>query len=825
MSVRCSRCASFVSRRRSFLLAAVAALAAPCLAEADVVLEVSVIEAPGKPLAGATVQLAGTGRVCSTDSTGLCRFEALAPGRYDVSVRLAGFGTSRAEVLVKDGAPARLPVSLAPEVHRSESVTVSPDARDTFESYQPATVLAGGDLAQTLAANLGETLGSQTGVNVRAFGPGPSRPVIRGLDGDRVLILENGARTGDLSSQSADHAVNIDPTSATQVEVVRGPATLLYGSSALGGVVNVLSDEIPTHPVRNATGAVTLMGGTANDEAGVAGNVALGNGRWAVQGRRLGESHRRRDDPGRDDPEHPVPDEGRRRRTRLHRRQRLPRGLVPVRRQPLRRAVRGRGRDAAQPPPPPRRPARRAPEPGRLHRGAEVRGRLPRLRSRRDRGQRGDRHQLQERVQRGPAAAQPRAARPPQGDVRLLGNAPQLQLGGRGGARSADHAEHLRRVRLRGAELQPPVAPVRREGGPDGFSPDGAAVDRPELTDRDFTEFSGSLGLVGRLRDELTLAANLARAARNPSLEELYNHGPHAGNFAFEIGNPDLVSEKGLGLDVSLRYRSRRLHAELTWFRNSIDDYIFPFQTGEVRGRPAGRELQVRGQQLQGFEAHVDVGFSDSLWLELGGDAVRGELRATARRFRGCRPTGAGSACATRRAASTSRARSHGGEQDRVYGAETPTDGYTVVNLHASYTFASGAPPTCHAARRQSRRRDLPQPPVLHQGPRAGDGAQPQARLHSPLLIPASALRRAAASYRRPPSRPPPGPLGSGPAASRAGVGRKARGELLDARLGAATNDSMCPPGAPGSRIGPFSSTGTNTTSPGSGTPRSGAPP
>ncbi len=76
--------------------------------------------------------------------------------------------------------------------------------------------------------------------------PGPSRPVIRGLDGDRVLILEDGQRIGDLSSQSGDHGVIVNPAGASKIEVVRGPATLLYGSNAIGGLVNVISDTIPT---------------------------------------------------------------------------------------------------------------------------------------------------------------------------------------------------------------------------------------------------------------------------------------------------------------------------------------------------------------------------------------------------------------------------------------------------------------------------------------------------------------------------------------------------------------------------------------------------
>ena len=116
------------------------------------------------------------------------------------------------------------------------------------------------------------------------------------------------------------------------------------------------------------------------------------------------------------------------------------------------------------------------------------------------------------------------------------------------------------------------------------YSPEGG------LPDRDFTDVSGSVGLLFRpaaANDRLTFAASLARAARNPALEELYFFGEHPGNFAFEIGNPNLDSERALGLDASVRWRSRRFSGEFTYFRNSIDDYIFrnPISEEEFEAR------------------------------------------------------------------------------------------------------------------------------------------------------------------------------------------------------------------------------------------------
>jgi iron complex outermembrane recepter protein len=242
-----------------------------------------VSDSDGKPVSGAAVTLLPTNRQATTGEDGLARFDRVPPGAYDVAVRGSGLAPSRTDVQVAEGAPVSIGMTLTTQVHLSESVTVSPNARDTFESYQPASILGGEDLRQRLGNTLGATLANEPGVNVRSFGSDNARPVVRGLDNDRVLILENGARTGDLSSQSADHGVTLDPATATQIEVVRGPATLLYGSSAIGGVVNLVSDEIVTKPLQGVHGAFTVQGATADENAGIAGNLSGGNGKIAYQ--------------------------------------------------------------------------------------------------------------------------------------------------------------------------------------------------------------------------------------------------------------------------------------------------------------------------------------------------------------------------------------------------------------------------------------------------------------------------------------------------------------------------------------------------------------
>ena len=230
-----------------------------------------------EPMGGAAVVIEELRREARTAEDGTYRFESLAPGEYHVSVRAEGYSSRRAEVTVGPGT-ATLDLEVDLDLHFAEVLSVSPNPRPQFESYQPTSVLSAEDLARQLQDTIGATLQAEPGVAMRSLGPGPARPVIRGLDGDRVLVLQDGQRMGDLSSQSGDHGVPVNPASAQRIEVVRGPATLLYGANAIGGLVNIVTDQIPSEKVTAPTGSFTLNLGSNNLPVGGAGDVHVGNG-------------------------------------------------------------------------------------------------------------------------------------------------------------------------------------------------------------------------------------------------------------------------------------------------------------------------------------------------------------------------------------------------------------------------------------------------------------------------------------------------------------------------------------------------------------------
>jgi iron complex outermembrane receptor protein len=172
-------------------------------------------------------------------------------------------------------------------------VTANPLSRESTELSQSATVLQGAVLQQQLANSLGETLARTPGMSNASFGENVGRPVIRGMQGARVGILNNSLAVNDASSVSQDHAVSVEPFLVDQIEVLRGPSTLLFGSGAIGGVVNMVSPSIPQVLSEDGvSGRTILQGNTAASEEFTAGRLDLGKGAFALH---IDGFHRRTD--------------------------------------------------------------------------------------------------------------------------------------------------------------------------------------------------------------------------------------------------------------------------------------------------------------------------------------------------------------------------------------------------------------------------------------------------------------------------------------------------------------------------------------------------
>ena len=198
---------------------------------------------------------------------------------FRISLGLIGIFASLATTSGKSSSESDV-VELAPQV-----VTASPFVTDLAELVVPANEIAGADLNRRSVSSLGATLDGQPGVHSTYNGPGSGRPVIRGFDGDRVRILNQGTDSFDVSQTSPDHGVSIEPLFAHEIEVVRGPASLLYGNAAIGGVVNVMGKELPRERAsRRLSGEFEASYGSAADEksAGLALQGGQDDVAWSV---------------------------------------------------------------------------------------------------------------------------------------------------------------------------------------------------------------------------------------------------------------------------------------------------------------------------------------------------------------------------------------------------------------------------------------------------------------------------------------------------------------------------------------------------------------
>ena len=636
-----------------------------------------------QPLSGALVLIDELRRETRAAEDGTYRFENVPPGEYHIGVRAEGYSTRRTEVTV-GATPATLNIAIEFDLHFAEVVSVSPTARPQFESYQPTTVLDGQELTKNLEATIGATLSEAPGVAIREFGAASARPIIRGLDGDRISVLEDGQRMGDLSSQSGDHSVPTNPAAARKIEVVRGPATLLYGANAIGGLVNVITDSIPSERTQGASGNMTFNFGSNGGAAGAAGDIHVGNGKYALHFGGAGNRSGNYDTPdgevensqsrtamgqiglsrtgekqyvgvsyGYDDSQYGIPivEEGQ------------------VRLTPKRHSISARAG------------------------GQNLGGWLQSYRT--TLGLRNYEHSELEGDEVGTTFHNDTV----EAEVLLSHRSAGLLVGSFGGwfmnrafevvgeEALTPPVDHRAAAAFLYEEVEWQHATLQFGGRFDHARYDPEQNRR----ERTFNEWSASAGLLLKpqaANENFVIALNLARASRYPSLEELYYFGPHPGNLSFEIGNDELAAEHALGFDLSVRGRGTRFEAEFSFFRNDITNYIFRQPTGDVEDDfPVVRNIEA-DSVLTGIEAHGDVKLTNELTVEVTYDMVRGELKGSRDPLPRIPPQRLLAGLTYQKNAFQVGASAQiVSDQNRVFGEELPTEGYVTGKFFASYAF------------------------------------------------------------------------------------------------------------------------------------------
>ncbi len=622
-----------------------------------------------------------------------------------ISVLLALSATARAQTVVSSDSPP------ADETTHLEKyiVTASPLARAPDEINAPTTVVTSTALAQRLQPTLGETLTGLPGVDSTYFGPGASRPIIRGLGGDRIRVLTGGVGTIDASVISPDHAVSLDPLLIDRIEIVRGPASLLYGGGAIGGVVNIIDGRIPeTLPGAPVTGRFEVRGNSGADERAAAGVLmgAAGKFAWRLDG------FRRKTDDVR------IPGLG---PTPIIAAAMIANGETPSDGTLINSATETSGGAAG---------LSYIGESG--HLGAAYSGFdslygtvaeqevTIKLRQRRF-----DAHgewlkpvgilraakfnfglaDYQHDEFEGTALGTRFKNKGYEGRFELLHEKLGVLEGALGFQTTRSNFEAI------GAEafLPPTVTQsnalfLYEEAVRGAVTWQfGARAERQTITPEigsGFDARSHSLatftgGAVWKLNADYAVALSLSANERAPNAQELFAAGPHVGTHTFEVGDPALGVEKSTGFDLSLRKRRGFVTGELSVFVNRFNGYIFEQNTGgEEDGLPVFAYVQ-RDAKLYGGEAELTFNLRGTKSyiadLRLFADSVHATNTTDGTPLPRTTPVRFGAAFDWRSGPWSFNAElRHVESQRRIAPVETATAGYELLSLGGSWRFDLG---------------------------------------------------------------------------------------------------------------------------------------
>jgi iron complex outermembrane receptor protein len=607
-------------------------------------------------------------------------------------------------------------------------VSAGPDAKSAFDLAQGTSVLVSDQLRRSVMTTLGDTLATTPGVNATYYGPGSSRPVIRGLGGDRVRMLDNGVGSLDASSVSPDHNVSVEPLLVDRIEVLRGPATLLYGNSAVGGVVNVIDNRIPAVAPTHRLGGRTEFryGSAANERTGVLA-VTTGGPAGAIQVNGLRTESDDVKIPGYADPANPA-DQGK-----------LVNSAVSTRSLSVGGTRFGAAGNVGV----------AVSEYDTVY-GVPV----------------GEPIAIDMRQRRADLRAELSRAVGPFKSAKFrlgLANYRHAEIDRLTGLANTTFRNKAYEARLELAQQDAGdlTGTVGLQTSRSDFSAEGAEVvtpptltlnhalfvlesyqARPDLTlqfggryefqgielgevdpllpaypgyaattgeKRNASGFSLSAGAVYYPAADYSLGFSLAFTQRLPVAQEVFSNGPHGGTGAYEVGSAGLGRETSLGLDLTLRKRAGFVTGSAGVFLNRIRDFIFEQRDtaryfDEATGaflpypEPPGvaflpiYQFIAKDAVFYGGEAelafHLVETEAHQLHLELNGDYVRARQTTDDEPLPRIPPLRAGAALRYDSGPwNAGLSLRHSFRQDQVAPGETETAGYTLIAADLSYRF------------------------------------------------------------------------------------------------------------------------------------------
>lgn len=627
-------------------------------------------------------------RVTATDDAGTYNFAGLPAGKYTLTTHIEGFKDVERSVNVRAGENATVDFDIQ-LAGVSADVSVSGDDGSQQVAFSEVKTLDSVQITARPTTGLGDVLADEAGVAKRSAGPGASRPVIRGFDGDRVKVTTDGVGVGSLGAQSGDHAEPVDTLSVERIEVIKGPETLLYSSGAIGGVVNAISGrEEEGHP--GLRGYFSTSGGAPGASATAAGGVQYGYKKWLVWGNANGQ---------RSDAYSAGGNWGK----VLNTFTRSAGGTVGVGYYGEKAFINGSFSYIQNRYGIPLDIRESSPESRslRMHRN-DTRfsfgyndGALPFSKIRFTVDLSRYRHQEMADNVVGTTF------RNDTNSVRgIFEQRPFRNLNGKFGFEFSgrDFSTVGEEMLIDGPVKEGSFAGFIFEElkfGRFGLEFAGRLEHRrydPRnefLPDRRFSGFSGAASAKYDAWKGGRFVASYKHSYRPPALDELYNHGPHDGTLAFEIGNNALRPEIGDGIDLSFSQDTKRVHGEASFYYYRLQDYIFLAPTGEIdadSGFPVAKYLQGTSR-FWGVELQGRVKLAKFADLLAGADYVQAELSNGTPLPRIPPLRGRIGLDVHYNAFSLKPEFVAVARQDRTFTGETSTAGYGVVNLSASYVI------------------------------------------------------------------------------------------------------------------------------------------
>lgn len=588
----------------------------------------------GEPVGWASIIIEDLNRSITAHEDGEFILRNIPTGEQMLKTSRLGYESTEKAIRVSEGDTVRVILEIKETIFRSSGIEVI--GRHHFNddpTTQAERVISGRQLRQQLGRTIGETLNDEPGLSQQSMGPAPSRPVLRGLGGERLLILEDGGRTGDLSSTSADHALAIEPMTAEQIELIRGPSALIYGSNAIGGVINVVRGQVPINMPDHVHGSGSFQGESVNSglSAGATTYGPAGSFAYRVDGSAR-NAHDISTPSGTLENSDITTYNGSAGASYIR-----PEGMVGASANFLNTEYGIPGGFV----------------------GAHPSGVNIQM-NRRNFEVKSEYHLANNWLRR----------------MELDGTYAyyhhrELESGGNVGSEFGvltstlnAKAHHnglffsrgmigLRAENRNFASGGSTSTPTTTEQALAGYLYEEAEFDRLDLQaalrydfrkispneesfsntiglirERSFHNYSASLMATYNLSSTLQAGSILMRTFRSPGVEELFSEGPHLAAYSFEVGNPELNEERGIGIDMFTRYGGERAQVQLSVFRNQFQDYIYPVNTGEISLSKLLPIYQYVGENvlMTGAEAGGEIKLFNNISISARASYVRGDI-------------------------------------------------------------------------------------------------------------------------------------------------------------------------------------------------------